>query len=180
MRGFLAFAGVVLLVVATAAGGNVVRITSPYFSFLISEPEDWTLDLESAAQIAQFVLTPEGRNWRDSDLVIFGRFVPAGPSETMESFLKADSDQFAQGCKTGKVRDLKWDLDGAQEFQVRSYICPGTQDDVVAVTQLPRFFAVFILSAQLGGDIADGQEPFKEVLSGFRWLGRTDPAFRHN
>ncbi len=180
MRGFLTFAGVVLLVATTASGGNIVRVTSPYFSFLISEPEDWTLDLESASQIAQFVLTPQGISWRSSNLVIFGRFVPAGPSENMESFLKADSEQFAQGCKTGKVRDLDWELEGAQKFQVRSYICPGLQDDIVAVTQLPRFFAVFILSAQLGGDIADGQEPFKEVLSGFRWLGRTDPALRRD
>lgn len=180
MRGFFALVSVALLSTAATLGGNTVRITSPYFSFLISEPDEWTLDLQSASQIAHFVLTPKGVTWRTSDLVIFGRFVRAESSDTLESFLQADKEKFAEGCKSPQVHDLDWDLEGAHPFQVRSYVCPGTQDEIVAVAQVPRYFAVFILSAQLGGNVSDGKEAFKEVLNGFRWLGRSEPNFRHN
>ncbi len=162
---------VALLSTAAALAGNPIRISSPLFSFLVVEPDGWRLDLQGAAQIAHFVLTPEGSTWRNSKLAIFGRFVPAEPSETIEQFLAGDEGRFREECPVPQIKQLSLDLKGSHDFNVRSYVCPGNQDDVVAVAQVPSHFAVFILSAQSGGRVGDGMEAFKEVLEGFHWLG---------
>jgi len=162
----------VFLVTAVAvAGGNVIRVSGPQFSFLIAEPEDWMLDVESAAQIAHVALYKKGADWRTTDLVIFGRFIPRSSSETVEDFLKADEEKFLAQCPFADTEDIKLPVEGPHPFVIKSYACPGIETQVVAVSRLSSHFVLFVLTAQHGGSPDPGLEPFTEVLNSFRWLG---------
>lgn len=162
----------ILAATSTAFAGRTIRVSGPHFSFLVAEPADWTIDFQSAAQVAHFVVSPGGLDWRSSDVVIFGRFVPTGEEESLDDFVGEDEKRFREQCPTAQISGMDVDLRSPFEFHFVSYRCPGTRSDLVAVTQVPGYFAVFILSAQRGGGVRPEMAAFREVLESFQWLGK--------
>ncbi len=156
---------------ALLQAGTPLRLNSPQISIQVGVPDGWTVDVRSAFQIAQFTLHEIGTNWRDADLVVFGRFVPRGSRESGKQFLESEEKTYIIECPFLDIRDIELNLDTRETFLVKSYVCPGKRKEMVAVVETPRHFVIFVLTAQGVMPLEAGLEPFKEVLSDFRWLG---------
>lgn len=160
----------------TLQAGQTLRIFGNGFSFLVTEPEGWVIDVESAAQLANFVAHEKGKTWREAELVIFARFIDKAPQETLGNFVNLDVDRFEEACPFFEIRDLALQVSGAQKFQAREYTCPGYRSEVVAFTEVPGRFAVFVLSAKRREPLAAGLTPFQDLVSSFQWLD--DPGWK--
>ncbi|MFQ5738433.1 MAG: hypothetical protein ACE5JX_05430 [Acidobacteriota bacterium] len=163
---------ILLCTAHSVQGGNSIRISSYRFSFLINEPDEWVIDVRSAAQLANFVMYEKGTTWRNSPTVVFGRIVRRGEDETLIDFIEQSQAEFQGRCPLPKTRELDLGLEGAPTFLARSYICPGMRGEIVAITEVPHYFAMFSLAADKEQSLENSLKPFKEMLSGFRWLGR--------
>ena len=155
--------------------GRTIRISSPQFAFLIDEPEGWMIDVQSAVQIANFVVHRQGTTWRNADVAVFGRFLPREGEETLEDFVKDDELRFQQNCPISAIKllDLELREDRLHEFLVKAYDCPAAQSEVVAIAQVPSFFIIFSLSSQRGQEALErGMEAFRELVGSFRFLPR--------
>lgn len=166
------------LLLAVPAGplqaGRALKIYGNGFAFLVTEPEGWTIDVESAAQIANLVMYESGKTWREAEVVVFVRFVDRTRNETLEEFVKLDGSEFEQTCPFYEAEEIRLELQGQpQQFVTKAYHCPGYKEQVVAFTELPGRFGVFLLSAKKKEAVSAGLEPFKELLSSFQWLGDT-------
>lgn len=160
------------LTVSQAFAGRPVRLSSPGFSVVVSEPEGWVLDVSSAAQVSHVVLYEKGKNWREAEVVIFGRFISRSPDESRDDFVESEEEKFNRQCAFGDISREDLDLQSAHDFLVKFYDCPGFQSEIVAVAEVPSFFVVFTLTAQTLVDPRTAVEPFKEVLNEFRWIPR--------
>ena len=56
-------------------GSRTLKIYGKGFSFFITEPDGWIIDARSAAQLANFVMYVDGSNWRETEVLAFGRLV---------------------------------------------------------------------------------------------------------
>ncbi len=157
------------------AAGRTIRISSPQFAFLIDEPEGWMIDVQSAVQIANFVVHRQGTTWRGADVAVFGRFLPREGEETLEDFVKDDELRFQLNCPMSEIKrlDLEPREGRTHEFLVKTYNCPATQSEIVAIAQVPNFFVIFSLSTQKGEKALErGMDAFQELLRSFRFLPR--------
>lgn len=154
---------------ATMQAGRTLHFTGRGFSFSITEPDGWLVDLESAIQIAQFVVYPAGSNWRQAPQAIFGRFVDRRREQTLESFVSSERKRFTERCPFFEIHDLDLREDSPYRFIVKSYQCPGVRHEVVAITEVPEFFVVFVLSGNSPEGLEEGKAPLKELISSFRW-----------
>ena len=161
-----------LLPPAALAKGKTLRVNGRGFSFSISEPEGWVVDFRSAAQIANFVMHPKLSTWRESSVVVFGRFLAKQPKETLETFVDNALEEFQNSCPFFDIQDSDLELDGPQSFTTKILRCPGVRHEMVAVTEVPGFFVAFVLSADSPNGLREAQSPFQEVLSSFLWLKR--------
>ncbi len=155
--------------------GNTVRLNSRHFTVLLTEPDGWVLDTKSAAQIAHFVLHERGTPWRQAEAVVFGRFSPRGESETAETLILEDEGRFRLECPAADVRERDLELESPYPFTVKSFRCPGSRIELVAVATLPSSFTIFVLSSGRADLLESRLEAFKEILEGFRWLPREEP-----
>ncbi len=169
-------AGLALCLAASwAFSGNSIRLNSRMFSILVTEPDGWALDLETASQIAHFALYEPGSSWRRGDPVIFGRFVPREGEEEVDEFVRDDEDRFRLQCPGVRVGRLEFDLQTPYSFTVRTYECPGASSEWVAIAPVPSSFAIFVFSARRAELLEARRGAFEEVLQGFRWLVRAEP-----
>lgn len=153
--------------------GRTIRISSPQFSFLIDEPDGWMIDVRSAIQIANFVVHRQGTTWRYADVVVFGRFFPREPDQTLEDFVKDDELRFRQNCPLAQIKRLDLDLgkERYHEFLVKQYTCAGSHSEAVAMAQVPGYFVLFSLTTQKAPEILQGgMDAFKELIESFRFL----------
>lgn len=165
---------ILLLTVFTQLqGATLRRVYGHGFSFLIAEPEGWIVDNESAIQIANFVMYPQGMTWRQAEVIVLGRFVEKQKSETLQKFIEGEVDHIEENCPFLEIKDSTLELAGDYKFVVKSQNCPGQRHEVVAFTELPDYFGVFILSAKRKGLIEDALPPYREMLESLQWLGRT-------
>ena len=149
-----------------------MRIGDKDFSFSITEPEGWTIDFAAAQQIANFAMYPMNTTWRESDVVAFARFLPKGSQETLEVFLGNNLKEFQQGCPFYETGDVKLELSGAQTFVTKAFHCPSMRHEIVAVTEVPGFFIIFVLSSNQRNQLQSAFFPFRELLSSFLWVPR--------
>lgn len=165
---FLSLAFLVFMPQAWA--GMSLRFNSPLYSFVIEQPDGWIVDVQSVSQIANFVVHPAETDWRSAPVVIFGRFVPRSASETLSDFVKQDEERFRAGCTGARVRDLDWKADLERTFLLKSFTCVNQRKEIVAVTEVPSYFGIFILSGQeaLAVDAAAGS--LQVLLAGFQWI----------
>lgn len=158
-----------LMALTPVQASKTLRLYGHGFSFVVAEPEGWVVDLESAAQIANFVLSRQGVNWREAETVIFARFVQKQRDEDLERFVKQDVDHFEENCPLFEIEDVKLKIDSPLKYSVKSYNCPGARHEIVAVTEVPSHFVVWILSARHKDSVSPDLPAFQELLSAFRW-----------
>ena len=149
-----------------------MRIGGQDFSFSVTEPEGWMIDFSSAQQIANFVMYPLNTTWRESDVVVFARFLPNRSEESLEAFLGNNLEEFQQRCPFYETRDVKLKLSGAQTFMTKALHCPSMRHEIVAVTEVPGFFITFVLSSNQRNRLQSALSPFRELLSSFLWVPR--------
>ncbi len=154
--------------------GRTLRIHTNTFSFLVTEPEGWIIDARSAVQIASLVMHKRGTTWREAEVVVFARFIEKAEGETLADFGKSHLDHLAERCPPLKIGDLTLKLAGKRKFLTKAYGCPEGRNEVVAFTELPGVFGVFILSSRDQSVIRSALGPFQEMLLSFRWLGEED------
>ncbi len=165
---FLALAFLVWLPEATA--GTSLRFNSVLYSFVIEQPDGWVVEVESVSQIANFVLHPAETHWRSAPVVIFGRFVPRAAGETLADFVKQDEQRFREGCTGARVTDVDWKADLERTFLLKSLTCVNRRKEIVAVTEVPSYFGVFILSGQQPREVDEASGSFQVLLGGFEWI----------
>jgi len=166
-------AGIVLLcTVCPLEGGRTLRIGGKDFSFSITEPEGWTIDFAAAQQIANFVMYPMNTTWRESEVVVFARFLPKETQETPEVFLENKLKEFQQRCPFYETGDVKLELSGGPTFVAKAFHCPSMRHEIVAVTEVPGFFITFVLSSNQRNRLQGALSPFRELLSSFLWVPR--------
>ena len=151
---------------------SILRFTLGRYNLEIAQPQGWILDTRAAPQIAHFVIHPEGTNWRRADVVIYVRFQPGGPDETVQKLLQEDTERFEEDCPYADTpEDVT--LEGAAQFSIRRYFCPGVREEVLAITKLPDFFAAFLMSSQKEGAISNALPTFDAILTSFHWSERS-------
>ena len=159
-------------------GGRTLRIRGMDYSFLVTEPAGWTIDVGSAIQVANFVMHPEGTHWREADVVAFSRFFPRSQDEDLEKFLQSELAGQEVLCPKLEISDLHLDLELNPETRTRPRVvakscdCPGGKQEVVAFTEVPDYFIIFVLSARDGASVSEVLPIFRQLISSFRWLGR--------
>lgn len=159
-------------------GGRTLRIRGLDYSFLVTEPAGWSIDVGSAIQVANFVMHPEGTQWREAEVVAFSRFFPRNQDEDLENFLQSELAGQEVLCPKLEIRDLRLELELNPETRKRpnvvakSCACPGGKQEVVAFTEVTGYFVIFVLSARDEASISKALPIFQQLISSFRWLGR--------
>lgn len=163
-----------LILTGQLEAGRTLKIHTNTFSFLVTEPEGWMIDARSAIQIASLVMHKKGTTWREAEVVVFARFIEKAESETLADFGKSHLDHFAKRCPPLNIGDLTLKLTGKRKFLTKAYGCPEGRNEVVAFTELPGFFGVFILSSRNKRAISSTLGLFQAMLLSFQWLGERD------
>ena len=159
-------------------GGRTLRIRGLDYSFLVTEPAGWTIDVGSAIQVANFVMHPEGSQWREAEVVAFSRFFPRNQDEDLEKFLQSELAGQEVLCPKLEISDLRLDVDlssgnrSRPRVVAKSCACPGGKQEVVAFTEVTGYFVIFVLSARDEASISKALPTFQQLISSFRWLGR--------
>ncbi len=159
-----------LVLIPQVGAGTSLRFNSPLYSFVIEQPDGWIVDVQSVAQIANFVVHPAESTWRSASVVIFGRFVPRSASETLSEFVKQDEERFRASCTGARVGDVDWKADLDRTFLLKSFTCVNQRKEIVAVTELPSYFGIFILSGQKALAVDEAASSFQVLLAGFQWI----------
>ena len=171
-----------LVSIPALEGGRTLRIRGLDYSFLVTEPAGWTIDVGSAIQVANFVMHPEGTHWREADVVAFSRFFPRTQDEDLENFLQSELAGQEVLCPKLEISDLHLDLELNAETRERprvvakSCVCPGGKQEVVAFTEVTDYFVIFVLSARDEASVSKALPTFRQLISSFRWLGRPRSA----
>ena len=128
------------------------------------------MDVQSVSQIANFVVHPAETHWRSAPAVIFGRFVPRSTGETLSDFVKQDEERFRAGCNGARVKDVDWKADSERTFLLKDFTCVNQRKEIVAVTEVPSYFGIFILSGQEAQAVDAAAGSFQVLLAGFQWI----------
>ncbi len=167
-----------LVSIPALVGGRTLRIRGLDYSFLVTEPPGWTIDVGSAIQVANFVMHPEGTHWREADVVAFSRFFPRNQDEELENFLQSELAGQEVRCPKLEISDLHLDValnpgtGDRPRVVAKSCACPGGKQEVVAFTEVTDYFVIFVLSAPDAASISKALPTFRQLVSSFRWLGR--------
>ncbi len=157
--------------------GRTLRIRVGDLSFLVTEPQGWTIDRVSAAQLAHFIAHRQGVSWREAEAVVFGRVVEKQESQDLGSFLTLQLEQYQQGCplfEEEQIPDESGDWD--PRFTRHAFYCPGRKYEVVALTEFPTHFALFILSTSEREVIRSSLPAFRKLLASVHWETRAFPS----
>lgn len=166
----LVLSSLLLLLAMPAESGRVLQMYGKDFWFQVREPEGWTLETNSARQIANFIFRPVGKDWRRSESLIISRFVPRQRHDTLEGLLTQSREQFLEACPFADEETELGSLDEVAAFSVRVYHCPGVRKEVVAAAAYSSYFVIFALSSGGERGIASALPVFKEILSSFQWF----------
>ena len=159
-----------LVFMPQAWAGTSLRFNSDLYSFVIEQPDGWIVDVRSVSQIANFVVHPTETHWRSAPVVIFGRFVPRSTGETLSDFVKQDEELFRAGCAGARVTDMDWEEELERTFLLKSFTCVNQRKEIVAVTEVPSYFGIFILSGKEPHAVDEAASSFQDLLDGFQWI----------
>lgn len=151
-----------------ASGGAVRTFRGNGFLVGIAEPQGWVINM-NAPQLAQFVLHRMGLTWREADDVIFVRLIPRSNDQQVEEFVQSNVQDFQQSCPAPEVRDIDLKMEGQRKFLVKSYDCATMRHEVTAVTEVPEFFVLFVLTSRGAPASEVAMTAYREVLSSFVW-----------
>ena len=113
------------------------------FSFFVTEPDGWIIDARSAAQLANFVMYAEGSDWRQTEVIAFGRLVKRGPEESLQEFGELELIRVQQHCPELKISDSELESTSLRRFFAKSCRCPGGKQEIVVFSEAPGFFRHF-------------------------------------
>ena len=156
-------------------GSRTLKIYGKGFSFFVTEPDGWTIDARSAAQLANFVMYAEGSDWRQTEVLAFGRLVERGPEESLQEFGELELIRFQQYCPELKISDSDLGSTSLRPSFAKSCRCPGGKQEIVVFSETPGFFAIFVLSSHDRKALTRSLPPFEELVSSFRWSGKPHP-----
>ena len=156
-------------------GSRTLKIYGKGFSFFVTEPDGWIIDARSAAQLANFVMYAEGSDWRQTEVIAFGRLVKRGAEESLQEFGELELIRVQQHCPELKISDSELESTSLRRFFAKSCRCPGGKQEIVVFSEAPGFFAIFVLSSNDGKALTRSLPPFEELVSSFRWSGKTHP-----
>ena len=156
-------------------GSRTLKIYGEGLSFFVTEPDGWTIDAQSAAQLANFVMYAEGSDWRQTEVLAFGRLVERGPEESLQEFGELELIRFQQHCPELKISDSDLESTSLRPFFAKFCRCPGGKQEIVVFSETPGFFAIFVLSSNDGKALTRSLPPFEELVSSFRWSGKPHP-----
>jgi len=166
------FSGLLCLSLFVQDGGRLVSLNGRNFSIQVLEPEGWKLDTRSAPQIANFIFHPEDVSWRRADAVIFVRMLPRSSDDSEEEFAALNRTRFEEGCPFAEPEQVDSPLLSVDRFTIRVYDCPGVRKEIVAITSIPGFFAVFALSLQNKEAEESSLRSFEKIVTSFRWFAK--------
>ena len=163
-------------------GRRTLKIRGHDFSFLVTEPQGWLIDVESAVQVANFVMYPEGTRWREAKVMAFSRFFRRNGDENLKQFLHSQLAEQVVRCPALKIKSLNLNLKAASHPKIiaKSCTCPGKKREVIALTETSDYFAIFVLSARDHQAVSNALPSFQELLSSFQWLGNSSPSIDSN
>ncbi len=156
-------------------GSRTLKIYGKGFSFFVTEPDGWIIDARSAAQLANFVMYADGSDWRQTEVLAFGRLVERGPEESLQEFGELELIRFQQQCPELKISDSDVEFTGRRPVFAKSCRCPGGKQEIVVFSEAPGFFAIFVLSSNDDTALTRSLSPFQELVASFRWSGKTHP-----
>jgi hypothetical protein len=148
---------------------RLMRLSGSTFSLELVEPAGWRLATRAAPQIANFILHPEGQDWRRAESVIYVRIVPREKDETAQEFLESSDERFRERCPFADGEGRQAVLQEVPGFLVREFLCPGVRDEIVALREVPGAFVVFTLSTGPGGMVEKSALALEKILVSFRW-----------
>lgn len=146
-----------------------IRLYGRGYSVQVGQPAGWILDTRSAPQLANFILHPVGTNWRQADTLIFVRFNPEEPDQSLEEFLTVDREKFLEECPFGDPPGEPKTRKEAPRFRFQRFRCPGVRDELVAAVRVPGMVITFALTTQKEKGIERSLPAFLEVLKYFEW-----------
>ncbi|HSR66370.1 MAG TPA: hypothetical protein VLU25_00385 [Acidobacteriota bacterium] len=170
-----------------AQEGSMRSFNGRTFSFGFLEPSGWMINNE-AAQLAHFVLHKEGMDWREAPAILFIRLVDPErgehgqealgrneqqQDESLEAFVKRNVESFKAVCPAFEIKDVKLSRANlGHEFIVKSYDCPGMRHEITAVTEVPDYFVLLVLSSRSEEDLKAALPKYEQVVSSFYWRQR--------
>lgn len=155
--------------------GRLLTLHGRDFTFHVTEPLGWKLDTRGAPQISNFMFYPMGTDWRKAGAVVFVRFAERKPEEHLEQFVAANREQFEEDCPFAEDA-VRPPLEPIADFETQMYVCPGVRTEVIAVTEVSRFFIVFILGIQQQNALQSSLPVFEKIVRSFEWVDREPPA----
>ncbi len=164
--------GLLCLSLFVQDGGRIVSLNGRNFSIQVLEPEGWKLDTRSAPQLANFIFHPDDVNWRRADAVIFARMIPRSSDDSEEEFVALNRTRFEEGCPFAEPEQADSQLLSVDRFTIQVYDCPGVRKEIVAITSVPGFFAVFALSLQNREAEGSSLRSFEKIVTSFRWSAK--------
>ncbi len=159
-----------------AWAGKTLHLRTSGFSFSVTEPEGWAIDFRSAAQVANFVMHRTGTTWRNADVIVLARFIRTPGNDSLHVLVEKESQELQRTCPLSDVEDVNWEIDGTQDFLIKTVYCTGLRHEIVAFTKVPGFFVTFILSSDQESRLRASVPPFQELLSSFLWV-QQQPSF---
>lgn len=154
-----------------AEEGRIVRLQGRNFSLQLVEPEGWTLDTGSARQLANFILYPEGSDWRNAASLISVRLVSRGADQEVKDYVSKIGEEFQRYCPAGEHTGRDADL--SSPFSLYDFHCPSSRDEIIAVTSVPDYFVNISLSSQKPAVLEEAYPVLKTVLESFQWKQET-------
>ena len=159
-----------LILGQTAWAGKTLHLRSSSYSFSVTEPEGWTIDFRSAAQVANFVMHRRGTTWRNADVIVLARFIRTSGNDSLQTLVEKESQELQRKCPLSEVQDVNLEIEGSQDFLAKTVYCTGLRHEIVAFTKVPGFFVTFVLSSEQKNRLQASVFPFQELLSSFLWV----------
>ncbi len=138
-------------------------------SFDILTPFGWEIDYSSANQLAHFVMHESGTTWRHASSVVYARLVPRTSEEKIDAYIEESRDEAKQTCPALEYDDISLEIKGSSHFVTTAYECLGSRHEIVAVTEIPKFFFLFVLSSKSEESLRAGIPAFQAILSSFAY-----------
>jgi hypothetical protein len=88
----------------------------------------------------------------------------------VDSFIVANRARFEDECPFAEPEAEESHPLSVDRFEIQVYDCPGVRKELLAITPVPGFFAVFALSSQNENSIQSSLRAFEKIISSFRWF----------
>ncbi len=103
-------------------------------------------------------------------MIVLARFNRTPGNDSLHILVEKESQELQRTCPLSDVKDVNLEIDGTQDFLIKTVYCTGLRHEIVAFTKVPGFFVTFILSSDQESRLRASVPPFQELLSSFLWV----------